>query len=117
MEPGKLTTGTRLAGKVALISGGGRGLGASHARAIVLQGGKVALGDIEQCDVDGQKLVEELGAENAIYFRLDVRDRENWKQAVEKTMEKFGKLNVLILNAGIANFGTIDQVIWAATVV
>lgn len=106
---GAIAKGTRLEGKVALISGGGRGLGASHARHIVAQGGKVALGDIAQCDEDGKKLVEELGADNATYFRLDVRDRANWAEAVKKTVEKFGKMNVLILNAGIANFGTVEK--------
>jgi 3alpha(or 20beta)-hydroxysteroid dehydrogenase len=85
-------TGTRLLGKVALISGGGRGLGASHARAIVAQGGKVALGDIAQCDAEGKKLVEELGTDSAVYFRLDVRDRAQWKEAVATTLEKFGIL-------------------------
>lgn len=101
--------GTRLAGKVALISGGGRGMGASHARAIVAQGGKVALGDIQQCDEEGQALVKELGVENAIYFRLDVRDRAQWAEAVKKTVDTFGKLNVLILNAGIVNGGSIER--------
>ncbi|KAI9023108.1 hypothetical protein DFJ74DRAFT_667855 [Hyaloraphidium curvatum] len=100
--------GTRLAGKVALISGASRGLGASHARAIVAQGGKVVIADVAACDEGGKALAKGLGAENAEYVTLDVRDREGWKKAVERTVQRFGKLNVLILNAGIVNWGTAD---------
>jgi 3alpha(or 20beta)-hydroxysteroid dehydrogenase len=98
--------GTRLTGKVALISGGARGMGESHARAMIAQGAKVVIGDI--LDVEGKALAEELGS-SALYVRLDVTKRDDWKTAVEKTLHQFGKLNVLVNNAGIANFGPIGE--------
>ena len=99
-------TSTRLEGKVALISGGARGMGASHARAMVAQGAKVVLGDI--LDADGEALAVELG-DAAAYVHLDVTSRDDWDTAVATALERFGKLNVLVNNAGIANFGTIGE--------
>lgn len=98
--------GTRLAGKVALISGAARGMGASHARAIVAQGAKVMLGDL--LDTEGEALAAELG-DAAAYVHLDVTNRDDWATAVAATVERFGTLNVLVNNAGIANFGSIGE--------
>ena len=92
-------TGSRLKGKVALISGGARGMGESHARAMVAQGAKVVLGDI--LDDEGEDLAAELGDTGA-YVHLDVTDRDQWAPAVATAVERFGKLNVLVNNAGIA---------------
>jgi 3alpha(or 20beta)-hydroxysteroid dehydrogenase len=99
-------TGTRLEGKTALISGAARGMGASHARALVAQGAKVLLGDI--LDAEGEAVADELG-EAAAYVHLDVTSREDWAAAVATAVERFGSLNVLINNAGIANFGPIGE--------
>jgi 3alpha(or 20beta)-hydroxysteroid dehydrogenase len=99
-------TGNRLEGKVALISGGARGMGAAHARAMVAQGAQVVLGDI--LDDEGQAVAAELG-DDAVYVHLDVTDREQWAAAVATAVERFGKLNVLVNNAGIANFGPIGE--------
>lgn len=99
-------TGRRLDGKVALISGGARGMGESHARAMVAQGAKVVLGDI--LDAEGQALAKELG-DSAVYVHLDVTSREQWAAAVDTALKTFGKLNVLVNNAGIANFGPIGE--------
>lgn len=99
-------TGTRLAGKVALISGGARGMGESHARAMVAQGAKVVLGDL--LDAEGEALTAELG-DAATYVHLDVTDRGDWARAVALTVERYGRLNVLVNNAGIVNFGPIDS--------
>src|SRR5687768_5852334 len=98
--------GTRLEGKVALITGAGRGMGESHARAMVAQGAKVLLGDI--LDDDGEKLATELGG-TAAYVHLDVTNREQWARAVAAAVERFGKLNVLVNNAGIATYGRIGE--------
>jgi 3alpha(or 20beta)-hydroxysteroid dehydrogenase len=89
-------TGTRLEGKVALISGGARGMGASHARAMIAQGAKVVLGDI--LDAEGDALAAELG-DAAVYVHLDVTSRDDWAAAVATALERFG----------IANFGTIGE--------
>jgi len=98
--------GTRLEGKVALISGGARGLGESFARAMVAQGAKVVLADV--LDAEGEVLAKDLG-DAAAYVHLDVTDRRQWAEAVALTIERFGTLNVLVNNAGIVAFGPIEE--------
>ncbi|MCV7074530.1 SDR family oxidoreductase [Mycobacterium szulgai] len=96
----------RLTGKVALVSGGARGMGASHVRALVAEGAKVVSGDI--LDDEGKAVVAELG-DAAHYVHLDVTDPEQWDAAVEAAVSRFGGLHVLVNNAGIINLGTIED--------
>ncbi|MGY1945377.1 glucose 1-dehydrogenase [Nocardia asiatica] len=90
----------RLTGKVALISGGARGMGAAHARALVAEDARVVLGDV--LDDEGAAVAAELG-DNAVYAHLDVREPDDWRKAVSEAVERFGSLSVLVNNAGIAN--------------
>lgn len=92
----------RLAGKVVLITGGAMGMGAAHARTCVSQGAEVVIADI--ADEQGQALAKELG-DAAHYVHLDVTQEDQWEQAVAATLQRFGKMNVLINNAGILTFG------------
>lgn len=92
--------------KVVLISGGARGMGASHSRGIVAEGGKVVISDV--LDDEGQALADELG-ENAIYTHLDVTNQDDWNKAVKLAVDTFGGLHVLINNAGIVNFGPLEE--------
>ncbi len=87
-----------LDGKVALITGAARGQGAAEARLFVERGAKVMMTDV--LDEEGQQVAAELG-DAAAYMRLDVTSEDGWKDVVAATIEKFGKLNVLINNAGI----------------
>lgn len=96
----------RVDGKAAIISGGARGMGAAHARALVAEGGKVVIGDI--LDDEGEALAEELG-DAARYVHLDVTKPDEWKKAVDVTVGEFGLLNVLVNNAGIVNGSTIEN--------
>ncbi|MEY4158585.1 MAG: hypothetical protein RL743_1080, partial [Actinomycetota bacterium] len=96
--------GNRLVGKVAIVSGAARGMGASFARAMVAQGAKVVLGDVR--DEEGLAVEAELG-EAATYVHLDVTNRDDWQHAVDDAVERFGKLNVLVNNAGILAAGNI----------
>lgn len=82
-------------------------MGASHARAIVSQGGKVVLGDL--LDEEGEALAAELGKTVAVYTHLDVTNTEDWKKAVDLAESTFGTLNVLINNAGILNQAPITE--------
>lgn len=96
----------RMSGKVALISGGAEGIGATLARMIVAEGGRVMLGDL-QLD-KARALATELG-ENADAVALDVRDLKAWEAAVEATVTRFGKLTTLCNIAGISEPGnTVD---------
>ncbi|HEX9175670.1 glucose 1-dehydrogenase [Mycobacterium sp.] len=88
--------------KVALISGGARGMGAAHARMLVAEGAKVVIGDI--LDDEGKALADDLG-DAARYVHLDVTDPEQWKAAVSTAVDEFGKLNVLVNNAGTVALG------------
>ncbi|MEU6188512.1 glucose 1-dehydrogenase [Nocardia sp. NPDC047038] len=90
----------RLTGKVALISGGARGMGAAHAKALVAADARVVLGDV--LDDEGAAVAAELG-DNAAYVHLDVREPEDWRKAVGAAVERFGSLSVLVNNAGIVN--------------
>jgi len=92
----------RLDGKVALISGAGRGQGAEHARRFVAEGARVMLGDI--LDDDGRVLADKLGAD-AHYVHLDVTSESDWATAVATTVDLHGRLDVLINNAGILRIG------------
>ncbi|MBB3039170.1 glucose 1-dehydrogenase [Hoyosella altamirensis] len=97
---------SRLAGKVALITGAARGQGASAAQRFVAEGAKVVIADI--LDTDGKLLAEELG-ESAAYIHLDVTDEQNWIEAVEFTTTQFGSLNVLMNNAGVLHFSRVQD--------
>jgi 3alpha(or 20beta)-hydroxysteroid dehydrogenase len=92
----------RVADKVVLVTGGARGMGAAHAEALVAEGARVVIGDI--LDDAGQSVAEKLG-DAAIYVHLDVADPGHWDQAVAASMEKFGRLDALVNNAGIVKMG------------
>ncbi|MDI9470268.1 MAG: glucose 1-dehydrogenase [Bacillota bacterium] len=89
----------RLEGKVAIITGASQGIGACTAELFVQEGARVVIADIDT--VNGEALAEKLG-EAAVFFRLDVTDRENWVACIDFTKKTFGKLNILINNAGIS---------------
>lgn len=97
----------RLKGKVALISGGARGMGESHARNFVAEGGQVVIGDV--LDDLGEALAADLGS-SALYVHLDVTSTDDWGRAVQKAVEVFGQLNVLINNAGILTYAPIASI-------
>jgi 3alpha(or 20beta)-hydroxysteroid dehydrogenase len=96
----------RLDEKVALISGGARGMGAADARMLVAEGAKVIIGDI--LDDEGKALADEIG-ESARYVHLDVTETEQWDAAVATAVSDFGRLNVLVNNAGIVALGKIGS--------
>ena len=83
----------------ALVTGGASGLGEATVRAINAGGGKVAILDMDS--VRGNKLAEELGS-STIFCKTDVTNEDSVKSAIEKTMDSFGKLNVVLNFACIA---------------
>ena len=97
---------SRLNGKVALITGASRGIGAALARAMIEEGAKVVVADLN--DEEGGALVREIGPA-AAYVHLDVTRPEDWERAVKAAVEAFGRLNVLVNNAGIATYGPIEE--------
>src|SRR6202012_2513751 len=103
---GRNEVAERLAGKVALISGGARGMGASHVRTMVAEGARVVFGDI--LDDEGKAVAAEVG-DAARYVHLDVTKPELWDAAVTTALDDFGGIDVLVNNAGIINIGTIED--------
>ena len=97
---------SRLDGKVALVTGAARGIGAAIARAMVAEGAKVVIGDVS--DRDGEVLATDIGA-SATYVHLDVTKPDDWETAVARAVNTFGKLNVLVNNAGISGYAPIEQ--------
>ncbi len=91
----------RLEGKVALISGGSRGQGATEAELFVKEGAKVVIADI--LEPEGNAVVAQIreGGGDASFIRLDVTSEDDWRDAVEFTLNTYGRLDILINNAAI----------------
>lgn len=89
----------RLKSKVAIVTGGASGMGASHVRLFAEEGAKVILTDI---NVEaGKALTEELG-ENVHFIKQDVTNENDWNNVITEAEETFGPVNVLVNNAGIS---------------
>lgn len=91
----------KLDGKVALISGGARGQGAAEAKTFSKEGARVVFGDIR--DAEGKQVETDIRAAGgeAVYVHLDVTNEDDWRQAVQEAVSRYGKLDILINNAGI----------------
>ncbi|MFC5751699.1 glucose 1-dehydrogenase [Actinomadura rugatobispora] len=95
----------QLDGKVALITGGARGMGKAHVRRFVDEGAKVVFGDV--LDEEGAKLAADL--DGAAYVHLDVTEPADWEAAVRAAVDAHGALHVLVNNAGIMKHKTIEE--------
>ena len=99
----------RLEGKVAIITGGARGQGATEARMFAQEGARVVIADIR--DEQGMQVeaeIRELGGE-AVYLHLDVTSADDWQQAVDTAEQRFGKVDVLVNNAAIVLRKNIEE--------
>ena len=92
----------RMDGKVAIISGGARGMGAEEVRLFAREGAKVVFGDI--LDELGQQVAADCRAEglDVAYAHLDVTSEDDWQATVALAEERYGKLDALVNNAGIS---------------
>jgi 3alpha(or 20beta)-hydroxysteroid dehydrogenase len=95
----------RLDGKVALITGGARGMGKSHVRHLVSEGARVVFGDV--LDEWGARVAAKLGEQSCRYVHHDVTSEADWSAAVATAIDAFGKIDVLVNNAGVLKFGRI----------
>ena len=99
----------RLEGKVALITGAARGMGAAEAILFAKEGAKVLLGDIQE--EDGKQVeaaIRQAGGE-ALFLTMDVSRMSDWQRAVDAAVSNFGKLNVLVNNAGTIERDTLED--------
>jgi cyclopentanol dehydrogenase len=99
----------RLAGKVALISGGARGMGAAEARMFAREGARVVVGDL--LDAEGRAVEADIAAKGgeAVFVHLDVTSEAEWQKAVGLAESRFGALHVLVNNAGIGGGSRIED--------
>lgn len=96
-----------LENKVAYITGGTKGIGFGIAEALIKAGLKVAISGRKQADVEKAK--QNLGGDNVLAIASDVRNFEDEQKAVEQIVATFGKLDIVIANAGLGKFAPIDQ--------
>lgn len=94
----------RVEGKVAIVTGGAKGLGEADCRLLAAHGAKVVVADVD--DDPGQALAQDLG-DAAIFMHLDVTDEDNWQAVIGETVARYGGLHVLVNNAGIVEVGNI----------
>jgi len=96
----------RFDNRAVIVTGGARGMGASHARGFVAEGANVVIADV--LEQEGQTLADELG-DQAIFSRLDVTNEKDWAATVAAAEDAFGPVSVLVNNAGIVRFGPIAE--------
>ena len=107
----------RLDGKVALISGGARGMGAAMAALFAREGAMVVVGDV--LEAEGRAVADGLspptsppargGIKGGVFVRLDVTDEADWRRAVALAEERYGRLDALVNNAGVSARGNIED--------
>lgn len=95
----------RFENRTVIVTGGARGMGASHARGFIAEGANVVIADI---DHEGQRLADELG-DHAVFSRLDVTSEADWAAGVSLAETAFGPVSVLVNNAGIVHFAMITE--------
>jgi 3(or 17)beta-hydroxysteroid dehydrogenase len=94
----------RVEGKVAIVTGGAKGLGEADCRLLAAHGAKVVIADVDTAP--GEALAEELG-DSAVFMHLDVTQEDSWQSVIGETVTRFGGLHVLVNNAGIVEVGNV----------
>lgn len=97
----------RMQDKVAIITGGARGMGAATARMFAREGAKVVIADL--LDAEGQALADEIGGD-ARFVHFNVAQEADWAKLVGELMALYGRIDALVANAGVVSFGLLTDV-------
>lgn len=95
----------RLQSKIAIITGGARGMGAATARLFAKEGATVVIADM--LETEGQALAAEIGGDS-IFRKHNVADESQWEALVNEVVTRFGRVDALVNNAGVVSFGPIE---------
>ncbi len=99
----------RVLDKVAIVTGAGGGMGRAIASLLAKEGAKVTVSDVNE--VNGKKVAEEIrkGGGEALFIKHDVTKEKDWEEVIRMTLERFGKLDVLVNNAGVMVWKNIES--------
>ncbi|MBP1932681.1 NAD(P)-dependent dehydrogenase (short-subunit alcohol dehydrogenase family) [Ammoniphilus resinae] len=99
----------RVDGKVAVVTGSGSGIGEAIAKRLSKEGAIVAICDLDEAN--GNRVADEIlsTGNQAAFFKLDVSKEQNMKETIDKVVEKFGKFDIMVNNAGIGKAGTVIE--------
>lgn len=99
----------KLENKVAIITGGSKGMGKSHVQEFIKEGAKVAFTSTYRSSERCKEFAKELG-KNALYVEQDTTKPESWDNLIEKVLNKWGKIDILVNNAGITMNKSLDDI-------
>src|SRR5438105_958893 len=108
----------RLLGRTAIVTGGARGIGSHYCQALADEGAHVVVADIVEGTVAADAAVAKHGRDAAMTMMFDVSDENSVKTLVERTLERFGKIDILVNNAALyaqltpTHFNDIDVGTW-----
>lgn len=99
----------RVAGKIAIVTGGAQGMGRSHSLLLAEEGAKIVVTDVNE--TEGQATAKEIrdAGGDAIFVRHDVTSAEGWKEVIGQAVSTYGKVDILVNNAGILILKPLDQ--------
>ena len=106
-----MITSINLGGKVALVTGAARGIGAAVAKTLAAAGASVVVSDLESCAKLGQRVVDEIAESGgqAVFIGLDVSNEDNWQSVIQVVKESYGGLDILVNNAGVVLVKPVEE--------